>query len=293
MEMRHVKTFCAVIKYGGFSKAAHALDYAQSTVTTHIKALENDLHTPLFDRLGKKVLLTKAGHHFHPYALELLAIYEKAQEIPQDSNHPKGTLTITANESLAVYRLPHVLQTYKQRNPKVNIILETATNEQALKKLRDAETDIAFLIEESMEYDEFSTTILVNETFGWILPTNLASRENPLDLLRDYQFIYTEKSCGYRAMVDHYLHINGKLPERTFESSSVEVIKQSVMCGLGIAILPYIVVKENCNKKQLAFKPIEVPLPIKSHAIHHKSRWISPVLQSFLTILGELETEPN
>ncbi|MGR5861286.1 LysR family transcriptional regulator [Bacillus pacificus] len=54
MEMRHVKTFCAIVKYGGFSKAAHALGYAQSTVTAHMKALENDLHIPLFDRLGKK-----------------------------------------------------------------------------------------------------------------------------------------------------------------------------------------------------------------------------------------------
>ena len=53
MEMRHVKTFCAIVKYGGFSKAAHALGYAQSTVTAHMKALENDLHIPLFDRLGK------------------------------------------------------------------------------------------------------------------------------------------------------------------------------------------------------------------------------------------------
>lgn len=83
MEMRHVKTFCAIVKYGNFSKAAHALGYAQSTVTAHMKALENDLHIPLFDRLGKKVLLTKAGHQFHPYALELLSIYEKAQEIPK------------------------------------------------------------------------------------------------------------------------------------------------------------------------------------------------------------------
>ena len=44
-----------------------------------MKALENDLHIPLFDRLGKK-LLTKAGHQFHPYALELLAIYEKRKK---------------------------------------------------------------------------------------------------------------------------------------------------------------------------------------------------------------------
>ncbi|MEA1852260.1 LysR family transcriptional regulator [Cytobacillus sp. FSL W7-1323] len=285
MEMRHVKTFCAVVKYGGFSKAARELDYAQSTVTTHIKALENDLQSPLFDRLGKKVLLTKSGHHFHPYALELLAIYEKAQEIPKDSNHPEGTLTITANESLAVYRLPNILQKYKQINPKVNIVLETGTNEQAIKKLRDGETDIIFLIGQSMEYDELITTPLFDETLGWVLPADLASCKNPLKILKDYQFIYTERNCGYRSMVDNYIRMSGQMPDRTFESSSIEVIKQSVLCGLGLAILPYIVVKENCNNNELIFKPIEASQLIKSNVIYHKSRWISPVLQSFLSIL--------
>ncbi len=66
-----------------FSKAAHALGYAQSTVTAHMKALEKDLHIPLFDRLGeKKCYLQKAGHQFHPYALELLSIYEKSARNP-------------------------------------------------------------------------------------------------------------------------------------------------------------------------------------------------------------------
>ncbi|WNB93385.1 LysR family transcriptional regulator [Bacillus sp. NEB1478] len=287
MEMRHVKTFCAVVKYGGFSKAARALDYAQSTVTAHIKTLENDLHTSLFDRLGKKVLLTKAGHHFHPYALELLSIYKKAQEIPQDRNYPEGTLTITSNESLAVYRLPQLLQKYKQKNAKVNIILETATNEQALRKLRDGEADIAFLIGEPMEYEEFITTTLFDESFGWVLPVDFTPFENSSNFLREYQFIYTEEWCGYRAMVDRYLRMSGHFPDKKFESSSIEVIKQSVMCGLGVAILPYIVVKENSNNNQLTFKPIEAPQSIKSYAIYHKLRWVSPVLQSFLLLLEE------
>lgn len=177
MEMRHVKTFCAIVKHGGFSKAALALGYAQSTVTGHIKALENDLHIPLFDRLGKKVLLTKAGHQFHPYALELLAIYEKAQEIPQNNDYLEGTLSITSNESLAVYRLPQLLRTYKQQNPKVNIVLETTTNEHALKKLHEGETDVIFLIGESIAHNDFIIRTFCNETFGWILPIHSPYRK--------------------------------------------------------------------------------------------------------------------
>ncbi|MED1557486.1 LysR family transcriptional regulator [Bacillus paramycoides] len=289
MEIRHVKTFCAIVKYGGFSKAAHALGYAQSTVTAHIKVLENDLHIPLFDRLGKKVLLTKAGHQFHPYALELLAIYEKAQEIPQSNDYLEGTLTITSNESLAVYRLPQLLRTYKQENPKVNIVLETNTNEQAMKKLREGETDVIFLIGESIEHNDFITRTFYNETLGWILPTYSSARTNPFDLLQDTQFIFTEQSCGYRPMVDRFLRESGNIPDKTFETSNVEVIKQSVMCELGISILPYIVVQENWKKEQLCFQPIDTPSVIQSHVIHHKSRWISPVLQSFLTLLEKIQ----
>ncbi|QWG50557.1 LysR family transcriptional regulator [Bacillus mycoides] len=289
MEMRHVKTFCAIVKYGSFSKAAHALGYAQSTVTAHIKALENDLNIPLFDRLGKKILLTKAGHQFHPYALELLTIYDKAQEIPQNSDHLEGTLTITSNESLAVYRLPQLLRTYKQENPKVNIVLETNTNGQALKKLHEGETDVIFIIGESIEHNDFITCNLCNETFGWIFPAHFPSNTDPLLLLQNTQFIFTEQSCGYRPMVDRFLRQSGNIPAKTFETSNVEVIKQSVMCELGISILPYIVVQESCQKEQLCFQPIETPAVIQSHVIYHKSRWISPVLQSFLTLLERIE----
>ncbi|WP_185777502.1 LysR family transcriptional regulator [Bacillus toyonensis] len=285
MEMRHVKTFCAIVKHGGFSKAALALGYAQSTVTGHIKALENDLHIPLFDRLGKKVLLTKAGHQFHPYALELLAIYEKAQEIPQNNDYLEGTLSITSNESLAVYRLPQLLRTYKQQNPKVNIVLETTTNEHALKKLHEGETDVIFLIGESIAHNDFIIRTFCNETFGWILPIHSPVQENPFRLLQDTQFIFTEQSCGYRPMVDRFLRQSGNILEKTFETSNVEVIKQAFMCELGISILPYIVVQENCQKEQIRFQPIETPAVIQSHVIYHKSRWISPVLQSFLSLL--------
>lgn len=194
-------------------------------------------------------------------------------------------MSITSNESLAVYRLPQLLRTYKQKNPKVNIVLETNTNEQALQKLHEGETDVVFIIGESIEHNDFITRTFSNETFGWILPIHSPIHANPLRLLQDTQFIFTEQSCGYRPIVDRFLRQSGHFPEKTFETSNVEVIKQSVMCELGISILPYIVVQENCQKEQIRFHPIETPSVIQSHVIYHKSRWISPVVQSFLSQL--------
>ena len=142
------------------------------------------------------MLLTKAGHQFHPYALELLSIYEKAQEIPKNTDYLEGTLSITSNESLAVYRLPQLLRTYKQKNPKVNIMLETNTNEQALQKLREGETDVVFIIGESIEHNDFITRTFSNETFGWILTAYSSAHTNPFQLLQDTQFILQNKAAA-------------------------------------------------------------------------------------------------
>ncbi len=82
-------------------------------------------------------------------------------------------------------------------------------------------------------------------------------------------------------MVDRFLRQSGNILEKTFETSNVEVIKQAVMCELGISILPYIVVQENCQKEQIRFQPIETPAVIQSHVIYHKSRWISRYYSRF------------
>ncbi|WP_249685570.1 LysR family transcriptional regulator substrate-binding protein, partial [Bacillus velezensis] len=86
-----------------------------------------------------------------------------------------------------------------------------------------------------------------------------STQSNPFCLLKETQIIFTEQSCGYRPMVDRFLRQSGNIPAKTFETSNVVVIKQSVMCELEISILPYIVVQENCQNEQLCFQPIETP----------------------------------
>ena len=63
MEIRHLQTFKAIVEAGGFAKAANQLGYAQSTITSHIQALEIELEGPLFDRLGKAIALTELGYY--------------------------------------------------------------------------------------------------------------------------------------------------------------------------------------------------------------------------------------
>lgn len=71
MELRQLHTFKTVAEAKGFTRAASVLSYAQSSVTAQIQALEEELGVKLFDRLGKKVMLTAAGERLLPYAAQL------------------------------------------------------------------------------------------------------------------------------------------------------------------------------------------------------------------------------
>lgn len=284
MDIKHVKTFCAVVKHGGFSKAAEALSYAQSTVTMHIQSLEQDLSLRLFDRLGKKTILTEPGERFYQYAIELLVIYEKAKEISREKHEVAGSLSITANESVAVYLLPGILKRFKEQYPKVNITIEASSGVNELQRLREGETDIVFRIGEQLEYDGVKAILLRQEEFGWILPEGHTDQSYH-QLLQQYPFIYTEPECSYRKLVHRVLMENGAAPERTLESSSIEVIKQSVMAQLGIAILPHMVVKEAEAQGLLIYREIQMPTKIYSQAYYHGSRWQSPVQSAFVDVL--------
>ncbi len=83
MELRHLKTFIIVAESGGFTRAGEQLGYTQSTITNHIRSLEEEIGIPLFDRLGKKVILTEVGEHMLSYAHKILELSNEALESSQ------------------------------------------------------------------------------------------------------------------------------------------------------------------------------------------------------------------
>ncbi|OYD06157.1 LysR family transcriptional regulator [Paludifilum halophilum] len=290
MEIRHLQTFKTIVDLGGFRKAADHLGYAQSTITGHIQLLEDELQAPLFDRLGKKTILTETGHRFLPYAIQFLNLYEKAKEIPGNDDDPTGTLTIAAPESLTVYRLPPVLHEYKQRYPQVEIILKPSPNREALNRLRTGENDLVFLLESEWKEPDLVIKKLIDEPMMLITPPAHPFQEvsaMTLPALVEETFLYTERGCSYRMLFERYLQENGVSPRATMESWSVEAIKQCVMCGLGISLLPSIAVQSEIQEGKLAGVPWEEPYSVATIMAYHKEKWLSPALKAFLQMVKQ------
>lgn len=286
MEIRHLKTFITIVEKGGFTKAAKYLGYAQSTITSHIKDIEQEIGKPLFNRFGKKMLLTEAGDYLLPYANEMIRISEKVKQI-QSNDEPIGTLVIGAPESLTVYRLPPIIHEFKKLFPKVKITLKSSTCWELKNDLRNGKVDLAFLLEYEQEEADLYIEKLITEPMILIFPEHHQLKNIPFDdfyFSSDEVILYTEHGCSYRTYFEEYMKHQGLVSENTFEFWSVEAIKQCVMCGLGISLLPLITVQKELKENKLSGLILN-ETRILTQVAYHKKRWHSLAMAEFINIV--------
>ena len=160
MELSELKTFQKVATLLSFNRAAEVLHYAQSTVSAQIKALEDELGVPLFDRLGKHIVLTDAGEQLLKNARRLLAIHEETFAEVRGRRELRGSLTIRIPQTIATYYLPPVLVEFQSRYPRVRFEFNSCTVPTLAQELSAGTIDLAFLLTESVQSANLETAVL-------------------------------------------------------------------------------------------------------------------------------------
>jgi DNA-binding transcriptional LysR family regulator len=291
MEWRNLQTFKTVADVGGITRAAQQLGYAQSSVTAQIQALEEELGTPLFDRLGKKIALTEAGKRLYAYAVQLLSLHGEAVAAVRSYQEPAGTLIIGTPESLAAFRLPPVVQEYKRRFPQVKLVLKPGHCWEMRRLVRSGELDVAFLMEQRTDENDADLVIepLVTEEMGLVAPPDHPLAQLPevrAEHLEGETFLLTETGCSYRTLFEHYLRSHGIHLEEGAEFWSIEAIKNCVYAGLGIAYLPMIAVhKEIADSKLVRLAWDDRPHRVTTLLAYNRRKWVSPALEEWIRLV--------
>ncbi|XPV76315.1 MAG: LysR family transcriptional regulator [Desulfovibrio sp.] len=289
MDIRHFLTFKTIVEQGSFIKAAKALNYAQSSITSHIQVIEDYYGQPVFDRLGKKVQLNSFGMMIYERALPLLAHYHDICELKNETEEPSGTLRIGVPESTMLYRLAPILQRYKAEYPSVEIVMLNSLCPVVKQSLKDGDLDLGFLLEREIEDPDIITESLFIEPMSVVLPLTYPKEELDCKAVKESNLaiLYTEQGCSYRdyfsaLLKEHNIHTDNRI-----ETASVEVIKQYILCSLGFSFLPTIVAGKELEEGKLKHIPWQSDKPIYIQMAYHKDKWLSPAMRVFMRLAQE------
>ncbi len=293
MELQQLRAFTTIAKVGSFTKAAELLDYAQSSISAQIHSLETELGTKLFERFGREVCLTPEGKRLLVYAEQLLNIEAEAKETLTGNNEPQGTLTICAPESLSIFKLPSLIQAYKERYPKVKLVLKLGSCSDIHNWVRKNIADCGFLLGTPANPSDLVMKPLSHE------PMTLIARNNhplvakgcctPKDLEGEDLIQIEESDCIYRLIFEAQLAEAGVQPGAVFEFGSVETTKKCVISGMGISLLPRMTVEQEIKTGEL--KDLQwtgSDFNIFTQLFYHKDKWLSPALTALVQLAEEV-----
>ncbi|GAP53088.1 LysR family transcriptional regulator [Streptomyces azureus] len=243
MELRLLVTFEKVATLLSFTRAAAELTYAQSSVTSQIRALEAALGAELFDRLGSRIRLTEAGERLLPYARRIIELSEEARAAVADAEEPAGSLTVGTMESLTSYRLPPLLELFHHRYPKVRLALRTTIGDETRQALRRGTYDLGFLMEAETEHVGLDSEVLAVEPLALVAAPGhpLAGSTVTLPDLVRQSLLATEPGCAYRDLFERELNTLAESVQ-FMEFGTIEATKRAAAAGLGISLLPEVTV---------------------------------------------------
>lgn len=287
MELKHLRTFLVVYETKNFTKAAEQLHYAQSNITTHIQHLEKELQTKLFDCIGKSISLTASGESLIPYARKMLSLEEDIKyKLLNDGD--KGYITIGASESLCTYYLPKILKGFQSMNPNIQVYLKVIDIDAYETLLEENIVDIVYVLDEKVSHSSIIKLISHKEKIGlYAIPIHPLSHKKKLEIedVSNMPLILTSKDCSYRKLFEKEIKKANVKTKVILETSSLQVIKEMALNGLGICLLPEMVVREAVEKGKLVKLPYPINYPMESQLMYHKDKWVSPNLEKFLKVV--------
>jgi DNA-binding transcriptional LysR family regulator len=287
MDFDHLKTFLEVSKQKSFSRAAEKLLVTQPSISAQIRSLESSLGHRLLERGGGKVTLTAAGRVFEPFAEESLSrLNHILLTIADLERSPRGTLTVSANDSTALYVLPSFFSKFKRQYSRVALNIVRAERTKTIESVLNREVDFG-VVSLPVRDPRLHVEIIHKDELVLVVPAKhpLAAEETvTLEKLAKYSLLVP--TSGRRRENLDMLFAERKLtPKIGMELDSSELLKRLILAEIGIGFLPRINILAELRADQVRALQIEgVSMPRDLGLISHKSRALSRAGNVFFTV---------
>lgn len=287
--LKPLRAFCQVARLGSVSRAAEALYLSQPAITLQLQALERELGVKLFERVGRRLALTREGDALYELARPLVEGIDRLPDAfrEQIKGLDGGELHVAAGSSTILYLLPKIVEAYRLAHPDVRLILHNVTGAGGLDLLRSDGVDLAVgsMLDVPADLDyapvyRFEPMLIAPK--GHPLATKADLK---LEDLSPYGLILPPQRLTTYRLVDLVFQQNRVPYTVALEVGGWEVIKQYVAMGLGISIVTAICLTD-ADRDRLAIRSLAKYFPSRSYGVVvRKGKYLSQQARDFIELI--------
>jgi len=287
---RQLQIFEAVARNKSYSRASEELNLSQSSVSEQIKGLTETIGTPLLEYVGKNLYLTDAGYKLSPLHKKIIKQLDSFYAETTGLSNQNQTCLRLSGDTSTQYFLPSLISLFTKQLPEIKISLKITSRQLLVEDMRQNIGELYVFGQVPDNIDIRAIFLAENSLDLLARPDHhLAGKDNfDIRLLEHEKFIFRESGSDTGDIVNKYFNKHHLSLDRALEIGANEAIKQSIISGLGISILPRHVTALEINQGQLIQLSVE-SLPIKSqwHIGYCNGKKPSSVARAFIDFIKE------
>src|ERR1700678_1974624 len=293
MNLKDLKYLVALADTGHFGRAAERTFVSQPTLSAQLKKLEEYLGVKLVERQPKNVQLTEVGKQIVVRARRMLDESDEIIALARSNTDPfAGKLKVGLIPTIGPYLLPRIMPKIRKAVPQLGLMLYEYQTEALLKRLRDGEIDLGIMALPVLQ-DGLETRALYQEAFTVALPTHhpLSAKQTvKVQDLKDQTLLLLEDGHCLR---DQALEVCSRVDIREpedFRATSLETLRQMVMAGLGITLMPEFAVDPPFGSQRgMTVRPFGKPPPTRTvGAVWRKTSTRSAAIEAVCDVVHDV-----
>ena len=282
MDTQALAAFIAVAESASFSRAGEALHLSQPAISKRIAALEDQLHSPLFDRVGRRIGLTDAGRALLPYAKRAMQDIEDGRRaLSHLSDTVSGRLSIGTSHHIGLHRLPPVLRAFARKFPDVDLDIHFMDSEIACQEVLAGKLELGIVTMPSQPLPHLEMRLIWPDPMAVVVSPHhpLARRKNvKLADLAAHPAVLPDEATYTHRIIRAELQKHGMAPRVRLATNYLETLKMLAGIGLGWSVLPLSML----DKSLRVLKVTELRMRRELGAVWHERRTLSGAATALL-----------
>lgn len=296
--LHQLQVFVKVVQTLSITKASEELFMTQPAVSIQLKKFQDQFDIPLTETVKKRLKITDFGMEIYRMSERVLnEVYAINYRTQAFKGLLSGRLSIGV-ASTGKYVMPYFLASFMKKHEGIELVMDVTNKTRVVESLSNGDIDFALV---SILPDKLTVheEILMDNELFFVANKSFALSKSKLTKaeLENYALIFREQGSATRKVMEEYFEQKNLRARKKIELTSNEAVKQAVIAGLGISIMPIIGIREELKSKRMKIVPAAgLPIKTKWRLIWLKGKPLSPVAKEYLEYIKsnkELLTRQN